>query len=99
MLPQQVAKAHFQKTSPRPQWAPALIVRLNVRVDMASTPRLPDNNAMGIVIFSTVVEAVHAGFMIESPIPDSEGFIHARIRTSNGWACALIRAKVSNNDR
>jgi hypothetical protein len=54
---------------------------------------------MGILIFSTSEEALHAGFMIESPIPDGEGFLHARMRTSNGWERALIRTKVSNNGR
>jgi hypothetical protein len=54
---------------------------------------------MGILIFNTSEEALHAGFMIESPIPDDEGFLHARIRTSNGWGRALIRTKVSNNGR
>jgi hypothetical protein len=46
---------------------------------------------MGIQIFESVGEAINAGFMIESPIPDSEGFLHARIRTSAGWAKALVR--------
>ena len=57
------------------------------------------NEPMGILIFSTSEEALRAGFMIESPIPDGEGFVHARIRTSNGWEGALIRTKVSNNGR
>jgi len=38
---------------------------------------------MGIVIFRTVVEALRAGYLIESPIPDSEGFLHARTRTAS----------------
>ncbi len=46
---------------------------------------------MGIPIFKSVHEAVLAGFMIESPFPDSEGFLHARIRTNAGWAKALVR--------
>jgi hypothetical protein len=46
---------------------------------------------MGIQIFESVREALSAGFMIESPIPDSEGFIHARIHTGAGWAKALVR--------
>jgi hypothetical protein len=54
---------------------------------------------MGILIFSTPEEALRAGFMIESPIADGEGFLHARIRTSTGWGRALIRTKVSNNGR
>jgi hypothetical protein len=54
---------------------------------------------VGIVIFSTSEEALHAGFTIESPIPDGEGFLHARIRRSKGWERALIRTKVSNNGR
>ena len=48
---------------------------------------------MGILIFGTVEEALRAGFAIESPIPDGEGFLHARIRTSSGWARGLIRSK------
>jgi hypothetical protein len=54
---------------------------------------------MGILIFSTSEEALRAGFMIESPTPDDEGFLNAHIRTSNGWGRALIRTKVSNNGR
>jgi hypothetical protein len=46
---------------------------------------------MGIQIFNSVREAVIAGFMIESPFPDSEGFLHARILTNAGWAKALVR--------
>ena len=44
-----------------------------------------------ILIFKSIVEALSAGYMIESPIPDSEGHLHARIRTSGGWAKALVR--------
>ena len=46
---------------------------------------------MGIQIFQNVLEAIRAGFIIESPIPDGEGFLHARIRTARGWAVALVR--------
>jgi hypothetical protein len=46
---------------------------------------------MGIRIFTSVREAVLAGFMIESLLPDSEGFLHARIHTNIGWAKALVR--------
>jgi hypothetical protein len=46
---------------------------------------------MGIQIFPSVREALRAGFMIESAIPDSEGFLHARIRIASGWAIALVR--------
>jgi hypothetical protein len=44
----------------------------------------------GILIFRSVVEALSAGFEIESAYPDSEGFLHARIRTPRGWAAALV---------
>jgi hypothetical protein len=46
---------------------------------------------MGIQIFQGVREAIRAGFMIESPIPDANGFLHARSHTSAGWAQALVR--------
>lgn len=49
---------------------------------------------MGITIFSTINEAIRAGFMLESPYPDSEGFLHARIRTTAGWALALVRVAI-----
>jgi hypothetical protein len=49
---------------------------------------------MGITIFSSVGEAIRAGFMLESPHPDSEGFLHARIRTAAGWAVALVRTSI-----
>jgi hypothetical protein len=50
---------------------------------------------MGITIFSNVGEAIRAGFMVESPRPDSEGFLHARVRTAAGWAIALVRTSIS----
>ena len=46
---------------------------------------------MGIQILSSVHEAIRAGFMIDSAVPDGEGFLHARIQTSRGWARALVR--------
>ena len=49
---------------------------------------------MGIVIFESVPAALNAGFMIESPVPDGQGFIHARIRMTAGWAKALVRTWV-----
>ena len=47
--------------------------------------------AKGILIFRSVFEAIHAGYQIESPYADSEGFLHARMYTSVGWARALVR--------
>jgi len=46
---------------------------------------------MGIAIFRSVREAVRAGYTLESPYPDSEGFLHAHIHTAAGWAKALVR--------
>ena len=48
---------------------------------------------MGIVVFTDIQAALRAGFMIESPIPDGEGFLHARTRTERGWAIALVHLK------
>lgn len=48
---------------------------------------------MGIHIFESVQAALQAGYLIESAIPDSEGFLSARIRTAAGWAKALIRMR------
>ncbi len=48
---------------------------------------------MGIKIFQTVHEAIKAGYLIESAIPDSEGFLHARMHTQRGWAAALVRTR------
>jgi hypothetical protein len=39
---------------------------------------------MDIVMFKSIREAIHAAFLIESPIPGSEGFLHARTRTRLG---------------
>jgi hypothetical protein len=41
---------------------------------------------IGILIFNRLQDAIRAGYVIESPIPDSEGFLHARIRMQGGWA-------------
>lgn len=45
----------------------------------------------GIVIFSSVAEAIAAGYEILSVYRDSEGFLNARTRTDAGWALALVR--------
>ena len=45
-----------------------------------------------MLIFLSVSQAIKAGFIIESPFPDSEGFLHARLQTPAGWARALVRA-------
>ena len=45
----------------------------------------------GIVIFPSVVAAIAAGYTILSPHADSEGFLHARIKTPAGFAAALVR--------
>lgn len=54
---------------------------------------------MGIVIFTSAGEALRAGFMIESPIPDSEGFLHARRSTERGWEKALIRLETPKSSQ
>jgi hypothetical protein len=46
---------------------------------------------MGIQIFSSVTDAIRAGYMVDSPLPDSEGLLHASIHTPAGWAQALVR--------
>jgi hypothetical protein len=48
------------------------------------------NKTMGIKIFQSVKEALRAGFMIDSPIPDANGFLRAHIHTRAGWAEALV---------
>lgn len=45
---------------------------------------------MGIQIFQSVIDAIRAGFIIDSPIPDAQGFLHAHIQTRAGWAQALV---------
>lgn len=45
----------------------------------------------GLLIFESVAAAIAAGYAIMSPYADSNGFLHARIRTSAGWALALVR--------
>ena len=47
----------------------------------------------GIQIFNGVQDAIRAGYTIESPYPDSEGFLHACTRTPAGFAIALVRVK------
>jgi len=47
----------------------------------------------GILIFDNAQQAIHAGYLIESPYPDSEGFLHARTRMETGFALALVRVK------
>jgi hypothetical protein len=46
---------------------------------------------MDIRIFHSVRAAISAGYMIDSPVPDAEGFLHARILHSQGWTRALVR--------
>jgi hypothetical protein len=49
----------------------------------------------GLVIFKNAAEAIAAGYIIQGPIPDREGFLHAKIRTESGslyaWALALVK--------
>ena len=46
----------------------------------------------GLMIFSSALEAIRAGFTLENPfVPDSEGFGHAWIQTTHGKAIALVR--------
>ena len=52
-----------------------------------------EQKKMGIRIFLSVGEAIRAGYIIESAIPDHEGLLHARIHTSAGWALAVVRIK------
>ena len=44
-----------------------------------------------IVIFPSARDAIHGGFAIESPLADSDGFLHARMHTAEGWMSALVR--------
>lgn len=46
-----------------------------------------------MLIFKTLAEAIGAGFQVESPYADSEGYIHVRQMTANGWASALVRMR------
>ena len=48
---------------------------------------------MGIAIFESVQVALRNGYTVESPFPDSEGFLHARIHTAAGWAKALVACR------
>jgi len=52
----------------------------------------------GILIFNNVHDAIHAGYLIESSYPDSEGFLHARTRTATGFALALVRVEAGIQD-
>ena len=45
----------------------------------------------GVQILDSVSMATAAGFEILSVYPDSEGYLLAHIRTSAGWALALVR--------
>ena len=45
----------------------------------------------GLLIFSSVLAALRAGFTMESSIPDSEGFLHAFIMSAAGKSLALVR--------
>ena len=46
---------------------------------------------MGITIFDSLEAALDAGYLIDSPFADDEGFLHARIHTNGEWAKALVR--------
>jgi len=45
----------------------------------------------GILMFDSVEAAIAAGFEILSAYRNSEGHLLARVRTSSGWALAVIR--------
>lgn len=44
----------------------------------------------GLLVFKSVAEAIRAGYEIISPHADSEGYLHARIKTNAGFALALV---------
>jgi uncharacterized protein (DUF952 family) len=46
---------------------------------------------MGITIFTGVRAAIRAGFIIDSPIPDADGFLHASTHSDGVLARALVR--------
>lgn len=46
-----------------------------------------------IYIFGSVMQALKAGYSIESPLPDRDGLLHARIRTAAGDARAFVRLR------
>jgi hypothetical protein len=48
------------------------------------------NNARGIVVFPSLVEALRNGFQVYDRTAD--GYV-VRTRTSAGWAMALVRVK------
>jgi hypothetical protein len=52
----------------------------------------------GIQIFGSVSDALRAGFQILSPHPDSEGFLHARVRVADAWALALVKVRLSGGE-
>jgi len=45
----------------------------------------------GIHVFSSMKDAVQAGFETLSPYPEGEGFLMACTRASGLWALALVR--------
>lgn len=49
-----------------------------------------------MTIFKSVLEAIRAGYEIEHPaIPDSEGYLHARIIINGHWARALVAMRAA----
>ena len=69
-----------------------------MRAELAGTTLVDKKTAkrkgsvMGIEFFENAASAIAAGYEILSQIPDSEGFLHARLRTARGFAIALVRA-------
>jgi hypothetical protein len=69
---------------------PTMYAELGRPDTIASSKRGPLEMA-GIVIFKSLREALNAGYMLESPVPDKDGFMRARIMLQGGWAKALVR--------
>jgi hypothetical protein len=48
----------------------------------------------GLIIFPNVPQALRAGYeILWPPVPDAEGFLHARTMTARGWAQALVKVR------
>lgn len=47
-------------------------------------------NGQGLVVFNSLAEAIHAGYMVHDRI---EGGYLVRIMTAGGWANAIVRCK------
>ena len=55
-----------------------------------SSPERRNQDVAGLLVFSSIAQALRAGFQVYDRTPD--GYL-VRVRTQGGWAMAIVRCR------